>query len=181
LGKTNIVLTGFMYAGKTTVGGLLAAMTGKRLIDTDTLVERDAGKSVSEIFAEDGEGRFRKLEREAVARAAAAPDQVIALGGGAVIDPGNVDRLKANGVLYYLKIDSDEVARRSANSPGRPLLEGKDAAQTRRLLESREEYYLRAADVIVEAAGREPADLAEEIDRDFNRRKTDGQGEVRGG
>jgi shikimate kinase len=178
LGKTNIVLTGFMYAGKTTVGELLATLTGKQFVDTDALIERDAGKKVTEIFAEDGESGFRRLERQAVDDAAAARDQVIALGGGAVIDPTNVEHLKASGVIYYLEIDADEVARRAVEASGRPLLEGKDPTETSRLLQSREEYYMRAADVTMEAVGREPADLADEIARDFNSRSTDGEGEA---
>src|SRR5258708_15535159 len=98
-----IVLTGFMCTGKSEVGRRLAARLGRVFVDTDQLVEREAGKSVAAIFADDGEPAFRARERDAVATAAARRDAVIAVGGGAVLDATNVARLRRAGVGRCLR------------------------------------------------------------------------------
>src|SRR5215470_5572891 len=97
-----IVLMGFMGTGKSEVGRRLAQRLGRAFVDTDQLVEERAGKRVAAIFADDGEPAFRGLERTAVADAAARAGAVIAVGGGAVLDPENVRVLRAAGVLVHL-------------------------------------------------------------------------------
>ena len=170
--KTNIVLTGFMYSGKSTVGELVAASTGKGFVDTDAMIESETGMAISEIFGGQGEDAFRKMERGAVERVSAGGEQVIALGGGAVMDEANIAMVRESGVVYYLKVDAGEVARRAAGSSGRPLLDGRSPEEVKRLLESRRDSYIRAADAIVETAGRSPAQIADEIARDFKMKKS---------
>jgi shikimate kinase len=125
---------------------------------------------VSEIFAADTEAGFRDLERDVVGRVAREDGIVIALGGGAVLDPRNVEDAKRGGVIYYLEVTPEEVASRSEGTGVRPLLEGKGTGDIARLMEGRERYYLEAADVTVAAAGRDPGEVASEIISDFEAR-----------
>ena len=175
--KTNIVLTGFMYSGKSTVGELVAASTGKGFVDTDAMIESETGKDIGEIFGGEGEDAFRKMERGVVERVSAGREQVIALGGGAVMDESNVAMVKESGVVYYLQVAAGEVARRAAGSSGRPLLDGRSPREVELLLESRRDSYTRAADVIVETAGRSPDEIADEIARDFEMKKSRDEGD----
>jgi len=100
----HLVLVGLMGAGKTTVGQMCAARLGRAFVDTDDLVETLAHASVSEIFASDGEARFRELEQQAVAEACASPEPlVIACGGGAVLAPANRRLLRAAGTVVWLR------------------------------------------------------------------------------
>src|SRR5260221_10994223 len=111
-----IVLTGFMGTGKSVVGRRLATRLGRELLDTDTLIERDAGRPVREIFAADGEPHFRELERAAVAEACAAGDVVVATGGGTLIDERNFQALASGGLLVCLTASPRTIARRVRGS-----------------------------------------------------------------
>src|SRR4051794_39230438 len=107
---TKIFLTGFMGVGKTTVGKLLAQRRGVPFVDTDHWVEKRAGKTVAEIFAEDGEPRFRELECEAIAEL--ARDQtarVIGLGGGAILDLVNQKQLLESGIIIWLRANPETI------------------------------------------------------------------------
>lgn len=167
---SNIVLAGFMASGKTTVGEILARMTGKRLVDTDKMVEAGAGKTISRLFAEDGETFFRAAERTTVALVSGGSDQVIALGGGAVLDRLNVEEIKERGVVYLLDVSPDEVARRAGAGSGRPLLGAGGVEDIEYLMRKRQSYYLEAADVVIDTTGRSPEEIAREIAADFSRR-----------
>jgi shikimate kinase len=108
----HLVLVGLMGAGKTTVGQACAARLGRAFVDTDDLVVTLAGVPFDEIWRDGGEPRFRELERAAVADACASPDPlVIACGGGAVLDPDNRARLRAAGVVVWLRAPVDVLAR----------------------------------------------------------------------
>jgi shikimate kinase len=167
--NSNIALVGFMGAGKSTVGRLLAEKLKMGFIETDSLVEQKAGKSVEAIFKSDGEAAFRHIEAQAVADAAHSKNTVISCGGGAVLDPANVQRLKETSVLVYLKVEPDIVLKRVSGSRGvRPLLEGEDPSRKiSDLLESRRKIYEDAADIeidtskwtVEEVAGRVMAEL----------------------
>ena len=104
-----IVLIGPMGAGKTTVGGLVAAHLGTIVRDTDHDVEAETGRTIAEIFVDDGEEAFRALERAAVAAALATHDGVLALGGGAVLDPGTRELLAGHEVGFLRVGLSDAV------------------------------------------------------------------------
>lgn len=138
---TNIVLTGPMGSGKTTVGRLAAETLGRGFRDTDSMVEESAGRTVSEIFADDGEVRFRELESEAVAALALEDNMVIATGGGAVLDPANMRRLRMNGVIVNLEAHPRVLAERLEGSAERPLLNVKGST-LRGYLWKRMPFYL---------------------------------------
>ncbi len=144
-------LVGMMGAGKSAVGIRLAQRLGRAFIDTDALVEDVAGKSVAAIFADEGEPSFRALERAAIERVAGRP-AIVALGGGAIAQPGAVARLAASGTIVYLRAHPETLLARIGDARGRPLLAGLDAAgrlaRMRELLRAREAEYARAARVV---------------------------------
>ena len=159
LSLTNIVLIGMPGSGKTTVGGELAALLGRELVDTDELVERKAGRSIPDIFAEDGEAAFRDLEQKAVFNAGSMQGKVIATGGGAVLRPENRLSLAANGFVVYLRRDTDRLARE-----GRPLSLSGDLAA---MLAARDPVYSAFADLITINSG-DPKTVATKIAEAFH-------------
>lgn len=139
-----IVLTGFMGTGKTVVGRRLASRLGRELLDTDAVIERATGRPVREIFAADGEARFRELERAAVGEACAAGDVVVSTGGGTLLDERNLRALQDGGLLVCLTASPRTIARRVRGSvPDRPLLHGHPSltGRIRELLEARAPVY----------------------------------------
>jgi shikimate kinase len=107
MGTANLVLTGFMGTGKSTVARIVAARTGLTLVDTDQAIEAAAGKPIPALFAEMGEAGFRRLEAEVIARVAAGERQVIATGGGVVVRPENLAELRKKGLIVALTAPSD--------------------------------------------------------------------------
>lgn len=141
-----------MGAGKTEVGRRLAERLGRPLIDTDALIIERDGRSVSEIFSQESESAFRDREVDAVADAAAVPGAVIATGGGAVLDPRNVDALRSSGEVVYLRASAAVAAARLGDGEGRPLLEGTPLGdRIAKLIEDRHELYRQAAHHEVDA------------------------------
>jgi shikimate kinase len=157
-----IVLIGPMGAGKTTVGGLVAARLGSAVRDTDHDVEATAGRSISDIFVEDGEEAFRALERAAVADALATHDGVLTLGGGAVLDPGTRELLAGHDVVF-LRVGLSDAVKRVGLGTGRPLLLGNVRGRIKTLLDERTPIYESVATLAVDTDGRTPEDVAEEI------------------
>ncbi len=152
-----IFLTGFMGCGKSTFGRRLARATGWDFLDTDHEIERRAGKTVSEIFASEGEERFRELEREVIAEAAASEhDTIVALGGGAVCREGGgmMDMLAAAGTTVYLKTPPARLVRRMSERgrAKRPKIAGMNDAELlayiEKTLPDREKYYNMATFVL---------------------------------
>lgn len=121
--QTNLVLIGMPGCGKTTVGNLLASRTGRRAVNTDEEIARRAGKSIPEIFAQDGEEVFRRMEREELAHWGRESGLILLTGGGAVLDERNYASLRQNGRIYQIERDSSRLARQ-----GRPLSENADLA-----------------------------------------------------
>jgi shikimate kinase len=149
--KSNIALIGFMGAGKSAVGRALAAAAKMDFIDLDSAIEEKAGRSVSEIFAREGEPIFRRIEASITADAAGRQNTVIACGGGVVLDQANIEALKSNAVIIYLSAEPSIMLRRVLNSrEKRPLLQIIDpAAAMDDLLKYREPLYEASADRIV--------------------------------
>ena len=159
LSLTNIVLIGMPGSGKTTVGGELAALLGRELVDTDELVERNAGRSIPDIFAVSGEAAFRDLEQKAVFDAGSMQGKVIATGGGAVLRLENRLSLATNGFVVYLRRDTDRLARE-----GRPLSLSGDLAA---MLAARDPVYSAFADLITVNSG-DPKTVATKIAEAFH-------------
>ena len=158
------MLVGPMGAGKTTVAGLLGAQWDLPVRDTDADVEAQAGKAVADIFVEDGEEAFRRLEAEAVARALAEHPGVLALGGGAVLDPATRERLAGHRVVF-LQVGLSEAVKRVGLGVGRPLLLGNIRARIKALLDERAPIYAEVATETVDTDERSPEDVAREIVR----------------
>jgi shikimate kinase len=147
-----VVLVGTMGAGKTTVGRLVADALGLDFLDTDHVVEERAGKPVAEIFVDDGEATFRSLEREAVADALAAHTGVLALGGGAVLDP-ETRQLLAGEQVVFLRVGLADAAQRVGLGVSRPLLLGNVRGTIKRLLAERTPVYESVAAHTVDTNG----------------------------
>ena len=164
----NVALTGFMGAGKSTVGRRLARILGLPFVDADAQIEREHG-SIAEIFARDGEAQFRRLESSVLERLASAGPQVIAVGGGAVLDPRNRRLLRRNGVIVHLAISPQAAYRRVAHRSHRPMLGPRpDLATIEKLLAARRPAY-SDNDLEVTVDGRSPSALAHVIARWYRR------------
>ncbi len=156
------VLIGTMGAGKTTVGRLVAEALGVGFADADELIEARAGKSVQEIFVDDGEPAFRELERAVVAEALATHDGVLSLGGGAVLDPAT-QALLAGHRAVFLRVGLADAVKRVGLGVGRPLLLGNIRSRVKQLLDERTPVYEGLARITVETDGRGPDEVAAEI------------------
>jgi shikimate kinase len=157
-----VVLVGTMGAGKTTVGRLLADALDVGFVDTDLAIEQRAAKSVQEIFVDDGEPAFRTLERETVAAALASHAGVLALGGGAVLDPETRTLLAGHRVVF-LRVGLGDAVKRVGLGAGRPLLLGNVRARVKQLLDERTPVYEGLATITVDTDDRAPHDIAAEV------------------
>ena len=160
-GRANVFLIGFMGCGKSAVGRALARRLALRFTDTDREIERAQGLSVRRIFAERGEGAFRRLEARAVARAARLGG-IVAVGGGAATKKENVSAMRARGTVVYLSASFPVLSARvkKNGASARPLW-----ARARSLLARRRPLYRRAAHCTVRAGSGSPDEIAARIAR----------------
>ena len=158
-----VALTGFMGSGKTTVGKVLADFLGCPFMDLDDLVVKKAGKSIPDIFAQDGEPAFRQLEAQVLRKTVekyAESTAVLALGGGAVLAPSSAALLHEKTVCIYLRASLETLlARLEGETAGRPLA---DASLADRLA-AREPIYEKTAHVVIDTDGLSPDEVADEI------------------
>ncbi|MEX1253532.1 MAG: 3-dehydroquinate synthase [Dehalococcoidia bacterium] len=161
-----LFLTGFSGAGKSSVAALVAEKLGWRALDTDTLIEEQAGASVAEIFARDGEERFRELEHEALRRAAGQENVVVATGGGAVVAEEN-RRAMTGGLVVCLEARATTILERLQAEGSlvseRPLLAGDDPLARITELKAHRQRYYALADHVIETDGRTPAQVADAV------------------
>ena len=167
----NIVLSGMMGSGKSTIGRIVAELLGRPFVDTDKQVEETAGRSVATIFADQGEAVFRLMERDAVRHVAAQRGQVVSLGGGVVMDPDNVAHLRETGDIVWIDVPIDVLVGRLASSAKpnkRPLLEGdRDPAALHSRLSAlraeRYDAYATSAVYVLDTLGRSSEVVAQEV------------------
>ena len=163
----NLALIGFMGAGKSSVGRLVADRLHFHFVDTDELIESEAGRSISRIFAEDGEPAFRTHERHVVEHLQKANRTVIATGGGLPANEANLAALKTHCLVVYLWASARRIWERVRSQEHRPLLKDPDPqAKIQRLLAEREPFY-RQADVLVNTELRSITEVAQHIVHEF--------------
>jgi len=159
----NIVLTGFMGTGKTKVGKILSDMLSYRLIDSDSIIEKEQKMSITDIFKEYGEPAFRDIEAHIIKRLSEMENVVISTGGGVVLRESNIENLRKNGVIVCLTASAEAILKRIEKNTDRPLLQVEDPLnRINELLKSREQFY-RNADIIINTEGKSPQEIAEEI------------------
>jgi shikimate kinase len=160
----NIILIGFMGVGKTEVGKLLAKKLKMTYIDTDSIIEKEQGMEINDIFKEKGEESFRDMETKLLDKLAGLKDRVISTGGGIVLRPGNVKKLKSMGPLVLLTSDHETVYKRVKGSGTRPLLNVDDPkAKIREILEFRMPIYKGIADLEVDTSLLSPEEASNKI------------------
>lgn len=146
----NLYLVGFMGTGKSTIGRAVAQRLGFKLLDSDHEIERIQGKSIPDIFAQQGEPAFRVMERQFVEGGHPADHTVVACGGGLVVQPGMLELLRGKGVVICLHASLATVLERTQRNRNRPLLEVADPSERiRTLYAEREPIYKRAGTVIL--------------------------------
>ncbi|MFA5059798.1 MAG: shikimate kinase [Candidatus Omnitrophota bacterium] len=150
----NIVLVGFMGAGKSVTAKQLQELSQRSLVSTDELIEKKEGKAISRIFQENGEAYFRDLERKVIEEISRKENLIIDCGGGVILDQGNIDNLKKNGVIFYLKVSPEIIYERIKHETHRPLLKvDNPKIKIKELLEKRQSRY-EQADQIIDTSGK---------------------------
>ena len=163
----NIVLMGFMGAGKTTVGRKLAKTLSWEFIDTDEWIEKEQGKKISDIFAESGETAFRDMETELLKTLQERDGHfVLSIGGGMPVREENRALLQSLGTVVYLKTSKEEIIKRVSGAKNRPLLQGGALEEkVTALMNARESIYKETAQVEVVTDGKYPNGLVKELMR----------------
>jgi shikimate kinase len=169
----NIALVGFMGAGKSTVGQMLAQQLHFEFADTDRIIEQREGRKVAEVFATKGEPYFRSVESEVAHEFEGRRGLVISTGGGLVVNPANLEALRRHSLIVCLWASPEVIYERVRNQSHRPLLQAPDPlTKIRELLQSRRSAYM-SADVIIGVDYRTPAETARQIASSFRRAASD--------
>lgn len=170
----NIALVGFMGAGKSTVGHVLAEILGFELVDTDKVIESRAGKRIADIFAEEGEPAFRRREYDLARELESARGKVISTGGGLVVNPENLASLRRHALIFCLWASPEVIFERVRHQSHRPLLQTPDPlGKIRELLGARAPFY-KQADVLVGVDYRAPVETARFIAASYRRQRAGG-------
>jgi shikimate kinase len=162
--KTSVALIGFMGAGKSAVGKILAEKLGKKLVEMDSAIVKKSGKTIPQIFSE-GEIAFRELEIEVVKKLAAGRNQIISCGGGVVLNKINIDRLKIDSVVVWLTASPAVILKRlKQDKTNRPLLKtNSKISDIRELVRFRKPFYERAADIKIDTSKQDVKTVADQI------------------
>ncbi|HXA95508.1 MAG TPA: shikimate kinase [Candidatus Dormibacteraeota bacterium] len=158
----NVILVGFMGAGKSSVGRLLARHLGRCFVETDDMITAREGRSIPEIFADRGEVYFRALEEETLGLLALKAGDVIATGGGLPCREGRPGALRALGTVVWLAGDFDALYERARRGGERPMLAGRSRDDVEALFRAREAFY-READLSVDTTGIGPDQVAAQV------------------
>jgi len=158
----NVILVGFMGAGKSVVGRLVARRLGRCFVETDDMITAKEGRSIAELFADRGEAHFRALEEEALALLSLKRGDVIATGGGLPCREGRPETLRALGTVVWLAGDFATLYERALSAGHRPMLASRTPEEVEALYRTRLPYY-RQADVTVETAGLGPDQVAARV------------------
>jgi len=169
----NLYLVGFMGTGKSTVGRAVAQKLGFSLLDSDHEIERQQQKAVARIFAEDGEPAFRALERQFVTDGHPASGQVVACGGGLVVQPGMLELLKTKGIVMCLHASLETILKRTAGHRHRPLLNVDDPQERIRVLYAERDPIYRRAGTVILTDARPLSDIVSHVLRAYRRESTD--------
>jgi shikimate kinase len=162
----NLVLVGPMGAGKSVVGRRLAGRLGLAFVDLDTAIEQATGASIAELFASEGEAAFREHERRLLAGLLAREGQLIATGGGAVLDARSRELLRERSFVAWLRIGIDKQLRRLADCDARPLLQGSDReGRLRALAAVRDPLYAEIADLVLDTDDDPPGQVTSTLER----------------
>ena len=160
----NLYLVGMMGSGKTVTGRKLAGMLGYSFIDIDERIQEKARRTIAEIFAQSGEPSFRQMELEMLAEVSGSSQKVIATGGGAILKPENISRMRTTGKIIYLETSLDVLWQRVRGRDERPLLKTDHPKETlAKLFEARRGIYEKEADVTVGTDGQTAEAVAEKI------------------
>ena len=144
----NIVLTGFMATGKSSVGKDLAAKLNISFVDSDEFIEKKLNKKIKDIFKENGEQYFRQQETKAIEELSNLTSCVISCGGGVVLNKYNIDLLRKNGIIVNLYASAQEIYKRIAGNKDRPLLENTSLQKIQELMDCRKEFYANC-DIVI--------------------------------
>lgn len=169
----NLYLVGFMGTGKSTVGRAVAHKLGFNLIDSDHAIEERQQKTIPEIFAQQGEPAFRAMEREFIEGGHPLERTVIACGGGLVIQPGMLERLKAHGVVVCLHASIETILARTARHQNRPLLVSENPEERVRTLYAQREAIYRRSGTLILTDSRPLHDIVSHVIRAWRRDATD--------
>ena len=159
----NIVLTGFMGAGKTAVGRELAHLLGMKLIDVDTEIEKSEQITINGIFSQFGEPRFREIETEMIRKIVAAKNVIISTGGGAVLKQENMETLRETGIIVCLMASPETILQRTSTRKDRPLLHIENPLEKINQLRNSRKPYYEKADIVINTENKTPLQIAEEI------------------
>ena len=165
----NIILIGFMGAGKSSVGRLLAKRLGRSFVETDEMIVAKEGKPIAAIFAEHGEAYFRALEAEVLAPLKLRRDGVITTGGGLPCGDGAMEALKSMGTVVWLRGDFGLIYERARRSGKRPMLAERSRGEVEALYHEREPHY-REAHLTIDVDGLSPDQVVERIISELNAR-----------
>lgn len=159
----NIYLVGFMGTGKTTVAKALAKSLNKKFIDLDDMIVERERRSIREIFAKKGESYFRRIEKLTLNSVAEQKDLVVACGGGIVIDPENIEKMKSTGLIICLEASPEEILNRTKHYRHRPLLNVENPLKRIiQLLKIREPFY-KKADLTIDTTGSSVSEVVKKI------------------
>lgn len=160
----NIFLIGFMGAGKSTVARHLQKRLKMNLAEMDERIEKEQGMTIPEIFEKYGESRFRDLESELILTIGKEGNTIVSCGGGVVVRPENIEYMKKNGRVFYLKTSPETVYNRVKDSTNRPILNGNmNVEYIAGLMEKRRTLYEGAADITITTDGKSVDEITDEI------------------